>query len=83
MAAGLQNFIICLEMFVAAIGHAYAFPPRDYMDPSRPPPGFLNNVRVMFDVRDVVTDVGGVIEDTLQETQVGGRRGRRATSGAG
>ena len=69
VAAGLNNFILCLEMFAAAIGHAYAFPPRDYMDPSRPPPGFLNNVRVMFDVRDVVDDVGGVIEDTLHETQ--------------
>ena len=26
IAAGLQNFLICLEMFPAAISHAYAFP---------------------------------------------------------
>lgn len=69
VAAGLQNFLICIEMFLAAIGHAYAFPPRDYMDPSRPPAGFLNNLRVMFDVGDVVTDVSGVVIDTLHETQ--------------
>ena len=69
VAAGLQNFLICLEMFAAAIMHAYAFPPRDYMDPSVPPAGFLNNIRVMFDVGDVVTDVQGLVTDTLQETQ--------------
>ena len=32
---------------------------QDYMDPSRPPPGFFKNVKVMFDVRDVVSDVQG------------------------
>jgi hypothetical protein len=29
------------------------------MDPSRPPAGFFNNVKVMFDVRDVMDDVHG------------------------
>lgn len=28
VAAGLQNFLICIEMFAAAIAHAHAFPPR-------------------------------------------------------
>ena len=28
VAAGLQNFLICLEMFAAAVAHAHAFPPR-------------------------------------------------------
>ena len=119
VAAGLQNFLICIEMFMAAVAHAHAFPPRvrkaeeqqhaptctcwqpaaacastvaglraagaprpparrrlarparlrplpltatpfrplpglaaqDYMDASRPPPGFMKNLRVMFDVR--------------------------------
>jgi hypothetical protein len=53
VAAGLQNFLICIEMFMAAVAHAHAFPPRDYMDASRPPPGFMKNLKVMFDVRDV------------------------------
>lgn len=69
VAAGLQNFLICLEMFAAALGHAYAFPPRDYMDPFRPPAGFMNNIKVMFDVGDVMTDVSGLVHGTIQETQ--------------
>ena len=28
VAAGIQDFLICIEMFFAAIAHAYAFPPR-------------------------------------------------------
>ncbi|GAB4823802.1 hypothetical protein N2152v2_010848 [Parachlorella kessleri] len=68
VAAGLQNFLICVEMFLAAVMHAHAFPPRDYMDPSRPPPGFFKNVKVMFDVTDVVSDVQGVVTDTVQQT---------------
>eukprot|EP00889_Picochlorum_renovo_P001479 jgi/Picre1/28509/NNA_003913.t1 len=69
VAAGLQNFLICLEMFAAALGHAYAFPPRDYMDPCRPPAGFMNNIKAMFDVGDVMTDVSGLVHGTIQETQ--------------
>lgn len=28
VAAGIQDFLICIEMFFAALAHAYAFPPR-------------------------------------------------------
>jgi hypothetical protein len=64
VAEGLQNFLICVEMFFAALGHAHAFPPRDYMDPSRPPAGLMNNVKVMFDVGDVMSDVSGLMTGT-------------------
>ena len=64
VAEGLQNFLICIEMFFAALGHAHAFPPRDYMDPSRPPAGLMNNVKVMFDVGDVMSDVSGLVTGT-------------------
>jgi hypothetical protein len=49
LSGGLQDFLICIEMFVAALAHAWAFPPRDYMDPNvrmpAQPPNFtdLNN----------------------------------------
>ena len=28
VASGIQDFLICIEMFFAALAHAYAFPPR-------------------------------------------------------
>jgi hypothetical protein len=61
VAEGLQNFLICIEMFLAALAHTYAFPPRDYMDPNIPTKGFFTNVRFMFDLRDVVVDVQGEV----------------------
>ena len=67
VAAGVQNFLICIEMFFAALAHAYAFPPKDYMDPSHNPNrGFVYSLRAMFDVRDVVDDVEGVVNDTVR-----------------
>ena len=66
IAAGLQEFLICVEMFFAALAHAHSFPPRDYMDPAGTvPTGFKRNIRIMFDVTDVVDDVQGVVDDTV------------------
>ena len=66
IAAGLQEFLICVEMFFAALAHAFSFPPRDYMDPAGTvPKGFKRNIRIMFDVTDVVDDVQGVVDDTV------------------
>ena len=66
VAAGLQNFLICIEMFPAALAHAYAFPPRDYLDPSiQPRQGLVHSLKVMFDVRDVVDDMHIVVDDTV------------------
>ena len=57
ITGGLQDFLICIEMFAAAVGFAWSFPPRDYM--TGEPPGFWRSVSVLFDVTDVVDDVGG------------------------
>ena len=66
VAAGFQNFLICIEMFFAALAHAYAFPPKDYFDPSwTVKSGFVYSLRVMFNVRDVVDDVEDVVQDTV------------------
>ena len=69
VASGLQEFLICVEMFFAALAHAHAFPPRDYMDPAAgAPQGFARNLRAMFDVTDVVDDVQGVVDDTVGDS---------------
>jgi Organic solute transporter Ostalpha len=54
---GLQDFVICIEMFVAAVGFAWAFPPRDYM--TGEPPGIWQSCYTVFDFTDVMDDVGG------------------------
>lgn len=67
VASGLQEFLICVEMFFAALAHAHSFPPRDYMDPAAgAPKGFVKNVRTMFDFTDVMDDVQGVVDDTVR-----------------
>ena len=67
IAAGLQNFLICLEMFPAAIAHAYAFPPRDYLDPAQQGKrGMLMSLKAMFDVRDVQEDINLIMDDTVR-----------------
>ncbi len=65
IAAGLQDFLICVEMFLAALAHAYCFPPRDYVDPTHPRTGWLKSIKIMFDVRDVVDDVQYAVDDTV------------------
>ena len=73
VAAGLQEWLICVEMFAAALAHAHAFPASDYADPGAPPGpawsglrrpsggggGGLGALRAMFSVDDVVSDVSG------------------------
>ncbi|MEW5310735.1 MAG: hypothetical protein WDW38_002503 [Sanguina aurantia] len=69
VASGIQDFLICIEMFIAALAQAYAFPPRDYMaddSAGEPQPGFMKNVRHMFDLRDVAEDVGDVLGDHVE-----------------
>ena len=66
-ATALQEFAICVEMFFAAIAHAYAFPVSEYDGGRGGEHGrgyssggaraFGDNVRDMFDLRDVYHDV--------------------------
>jgi len=58
LANAIQAFCICIEMFFAAIAHAYAFPPEEYnMGQPLPPRKFTQNVIELFDVRDVYHDI--------------------------
>jgi len=56
VAVGMQDFLVCVEMFFAAIAHAYAFSPREYRDPNLTPRPLLRSISDMFDVGDVYQD---------------------------
>ena len=65
VAAGIQNFLICVEMMVAAVAHSYAFPVEDYKKSFSKAqravrPSLLLSARMMFSVRDVLDDVATV-----------------------
>ena len=60
VATGMQEFAICIEMFFAAVAHAYAFPPSEYATGAQQVVSqrkFIDNVRDMFDLRDVYHDL--------------------------
>jgi len=64
VAAGIQNFLICFEMLVAAVAHSYAFPIEDYKKGSKEQraerPHFGKSVQLMFSVSDILSDMGTV-----------------------
>ena len=73
-ATALQEFMICVEMFFAAIAHAYAFPVAEYDGGRAGERGganlaraFGDNVRDMFDLRDVYHDVVTFSESNKDE----------------
>ena len=51
VAAGLQNFLMCVEMLIAALAHSYAFPIEDYKHGSKAEraerPHFVKSVRAL------------------------------------
>ena len=57
VALGLQNFLICIEMLLAAVAHYFVFTHKPYVDPAAAQlPCFTSCLR-MLDVRDVYGDV--------------------------
>lgn len=58
--AAIQEFLICIEMFFAALVHAWAFSPRDYREHEFLQTSFRSNLRQVFDVHDIYTDVKDV-----------------------
>lgn len=66
LTAGVQSMIVCIECLPAALAFAWAFPPRDYMEPGQAPGSFMANVKSMFDVRDIFTDVAELVDDQVR-----------------
>eukprot|EP00050_Salpingoeca_kvevrii_P016057 m.52223 g.52223 ORF g.52223 m.52223 type:complete len:400 (+) comp6676_c0_seq2:229-1428(+) len=80
VAAGLQDFLICIEMFIAALVHHKVFSYREHLpqnDPElRQPLGFADSLRALFDVSDVHSNV----VDHIQTVGSLARGQHRATS---
>eukprot|EP00850_Spirogloea_muscicola_P006488 SM000030S11497 [mRNA] locus=s30:894513:898163:- [translate_table: standard] len=67
LSTGIQNFLICIEMFIAAIAHAYAFSPQEYVNSCGAKGPFWDSVRDMFDISDITTDMYGRVSSTTYE----------------
>lgn len=63
VATGLQEFLICVEMFFAAFAHMYAFSHHEYKDPEKQKQSIWQNLGEMFDVADVGEDVFGHLSE--------------------
>lgn len=82
VANGIQNFIICLEMFIFAIAHYYVFSHKPFVDPSSPPPPCCASFVSMWDVSDVRDDLVQHVQsvgNTVRGTVVRNKRETMAT----
>jgi hypothetical protein len=58
ISSGIQSFIICCEMLLISLAHAYAFPVSDYAKVSREErPGMAQSIVIMFSVSDLWADL--------------------------
>ncbi|KAK4531062.1 hypothetical protein CCYA_CCYA06G1919 [Cyanidiococcus yangmingshanensis] len=71
VATGIQDLLICSEMFLAAIIHHYVFSSRDFEDyapdPSRP---VLRNFGDLVDIRDMLSDAKNALYGTRYEREL-------------
>ncbi|GAQ82047.1 hypothetical protein KFL_000980340 [Klebsormidium nitens] len=59
VATGIQDFLICIEMFFAAIAHGVAFSASEYADPTMPKKPFFHSLLDMCDITDITSDTWG------------------------
>ncbi|XP_015747983.1 PREDICTED: transmembrane protein 184C-like [Acropora digitifera] len=82
VANGIQNFIVCIEMFIFAIAHYYVFSHDPYIDRCSPPPPCCASFVSMWDVSDVRDDLVQHVQsvgNTVKGTVVRNKRKIEAT----
>lgn len=57
LATRLQNFLICIEMCLAAIAHHYSFSYEQYVTPGAHSQSCCASFLAMWDISDVQTDI--------------------------
>ncbi|KAK3100568.1 hypothetical protein FSP39_021944 [Pinctada imbricata] len=57
VAAAIQDFLICIEMFIAAIAHYYSFSHKPFINPESQNTDWWTSFRSMWDVSDMRDDV--------------------------
>ncbi|XP_013175452.1 PREDICTED: transmembrane protein 184C [Papilio xuthus] len=68
ISSKLQDFLICIEMFLAAIAHHYSFSYKPFVSPFDPDRSCLGSFLAMWDVSDVKRDITehlGVVGSTF------------------
>uniref|UniRef100_A0A9J8CNC2 Transmembrane protein 184C n=1 Tax=Cyprinus carpio carpio TaxID=630221 RepID=A0A9J8CNC2_CYPCA len=65
VATGLQDFIICLEMFLAAITHHYSFSSRPYVHEDDEGSCF-DSLLAMLDISDIRADITEQVRNVVQ-----------------
>ncbi|XP_046852379.1 transmembrane protein 184C-like [Xenia sp. Carnegie-2017] len=75
VSTGIQNFCVCVEMFIAAVAHYYVFSHTPFVDPDAPSYPCWASFRSMIDMSDVREDmtehvlvVGRSVKDTVLRT---------------
>jgi len=57
ISSSMQNFLICIEMFLAAIAHHYAFSYKAYVDLAADQPNCCESFCEMWNFSDVKEDL--------------------------
>ncbi|XP_013185709.1 transmembrane protein 184C [Amyelois transitella] len=68
ISSKLQDFLICIEMFLAAVAHHYSFTYKAFVSPLDSSPSCLGSFLAMWDVSDVKRDISehlGVVGSTF------------------
>jgi len=86
VANGLQEFIICIEMFIAACAHQVAFPVADFaaLAPAGAAAPASSKLSDVFDMSDVYSDVRQEVSTLVDRAEsVGGRMRLPGVKGRG